>query len=174
MLLYSEHVRYVEQLRRYERELGRERMLVLIYEDFRSDNAATVREVLRFLGVDETVALDPVEANPTVTVRSRRLDDLLHALSIGERGPARTVKASVKAFVPGGARRRALRAIRRRAVYAAPPLPDEEVMLGLRRRFAPEVAALSEYLGRDLVAQWGYGDLPAGEGPPAQGGAVAR
>ena len=29
-------------------------------------------------------------------------------------------------------------------------------MLELRRRFKPEVEATSEYLGRDLVALWGY------------------
>ena len=29
-------------------------------------------------------------------------------------------------------------------------------MLELRRRFKPEVVALSEYLGRDLVSLWGY------------------
>ena len=32
-------------------------------------------------------------------------------------------------------------------------------MLELRRRFKPEVVALSEYLGRDLVTLWGYDDL---------------
>jgi hypothetical protein len=29
-------------------------------------------------------------------------------------------------------------------------------MTELRRRFKPEVVALSEYLGRDLVTLWGY------------------
>ena len=29
-------------------------------------------------------------------------------------------------------------------------------MVELRRRFKPEVAALSEYLDRDLVGLWGY------------------
>ena len=32
-------------------------------------------------------------------------------------------------------------------------------MLELRRRFAPEVVALSEYLDRDLVSLWGYDRL---------------
>src|SRR5579871_465436 len=54
-LLYSEHVRYAEQLRRYHEQFGRDRVLVLVYEDFQSDNEATVRRVQRFLGVDDTV-----------------------------------------------------------------------------------------------------------------------
>jgi hypothetical protein len=32
-------------------------------------------------------------------------------------------------------------------------------MVELRRRFKPEVLALSEYLERDLVALWGYDRL---------------
>ena len=42
----------------------REQVLVLIYDDFRADNEATVREVLRFLGVDDTAA-DRAAARPT-------------------------------------------------------------------------------------------------------------
>jgi hypothetical protein len=41
-------------------------------------------------------------------------------------------------------------------VYREPPPPDEEFMLALRRRFAPEVEALSDHLGRDLISLWGY------------------
>ena len=41
-------------------------------------------------------------------------------------------------------------------VFGAPPPPDAQLMLEPRRRFAPEVVALSEYLGRDLVGLWGY------------------
>ena len=32
-------------------------------------------------------------------------------------------------------------------------------MLEIRRRFAGEVTALSEYLGRDMVKLWGYDEL---------------
>ncbi len=96
-LLYSERVRYVEQLRRYHERFSPERVLVLIYDDFRRENEATVRRVLRFLGVDDTMPIASIEANPTVRVRSQQLDDLVHKISVG-RGPvSRAVKASVKA-----------------------------------------------------------------------------
>jgi hypothetical protein len=39
------------------------------------------------------------------------------------------------------------------------PPTDESFMLELRRRFKPEVVALSEYLSRDLVGLWGYDNL---------------
>jgi hypothetical protein len=156
---YSDRVRYVEQLRRYERALGRERMLVLVYEDFRADNEATVRRVLRFLGVDDAVAIEPLEANPTVRMRSVRLARLLHALRTG-RGPIfAALNPAVRVLAPARLRAWALRTVRRRVLYGDPGAPDERLMSELRRRFAPEVVALSEYLGRDLVSLWGYDRL---------------
>jgi Sulfotransferase family len=158
-LLYSEHVRYVEQLRRYEEVFGSEQMLVLIYDDFRDDNEGTVARVLRFLGLDDSIAVGSVEANPTVRARSQGMNELIHALSVG-RGPvSRALKGAVKALTPQRARRRALRAAKQRVLYAEPDPPDERLMLELRRRYAPEVAALSEHLGRDLVSLWGYDEL---------------
>ncbi len=159
VLAYSEHVRYVEQLRRYERHFGAERMLVLIYDDYRRDNLAAARSVLRFLEVDEGVPLQPAEINPTVGVRSQGLHELVHALTVG-RGPvSRTTKAALKRVMPRRLRRDAVRAAKHRFLYAQPQPPDEQLMAELRVRYKPEVVALSEYLGRDLVREWGYDEL---------------
>jgi hypothetical protein len=46
-----------------------------------------------------------------------------------------------------------------RLVYTDPPAPDDAFELELRRRFRPEVVALSDHLGRDLVTPWGYGRI---------------
>ena len=83
LLLYSEHVRYVEQLRRYHAVFPREQVLVLIYEDFRADNEGTVRRIERFLGVDDTVPVEPVTVNPAAGVRSARLNWLVRSVYIG-------------------------------------------------------------------------------------------
>jgi len=158
-LQYSSHVRYVEQLRRYRDAFGPERVLVLIYDDFRADNAGTVRTVLSFLGVDESRAIEVPDANPTVRARSQRLNQLMHALSVG-RGPvSRGAKETVKTLTPRGLRRQALYAAQRRIVFAEPRPADERLMSELRSRYRPEVLALSEYIGRDLVTLWGYGSV---------------
>jgi len=159
LLQYSQHVRYVEQLRRYRELFGAERMLVLIYEDFRADNDATVREVFRFLDVDETFGVDVVKANPTVLMRSQQLDDVVHAVSVGAGPLSRTAKRALKALAPQPLRRSALRYTQQRVVHGRPRPVDEQLMLELRRRFKPEVEALSEYLGRDMVGVWGYDRL---------------
>ncbi len=158
-LLYSDHVRYTQQLRQYHELFGRDRVLVLIYDDFRQDNERVVRQVLRFLDVDASVQVEPVEANPTVLVRSRRAEDLLEAITVG-RGPiSRAARTLLKTAVPERLRRDALRSLKRSVVDAAPAAPDEAFMIELRRRFKPEVTALSEYLQRDLTTLWGYEDV---------------
>jgi hypothetical protein len=158
-LLYSEHVRYVEQLRRFHAVFEPEQVLVLIYDDFRADNQATVRRVLRFLEVDEHAAIASTEANPTVSARSRALHEAVHTIAVG-RGPvSRSLKAALTALTPRDLRRGALRTLRSRVIYREPPAPDEALMRQLRCRYRGEVVALSEYLGRDLVSLWGYDQL---------------
>jgi hypothetical protein len=158
-IIYSDRVRYVEQLRRYHALFPPDQVLVLIYDDFRDDNQATVRKVLRFLQVDEQAPIQLTQANPTVGVRSPRLNDLKMGLRDG-RGPAlRAVKATGKALTSRGLREALYYPVQRRLVYRTPRAPDEQFMLELRRRFKGEVVALSEYLDRDLVALWGYDEL---------------
>lgn len=157
MLLYSEFPRYVEQLRRYESLFAPKQMLVLIYEDFKRDNEQTIRRILRFLEVDDTVAIEPVTANPTFAVRSLRLERFVRKLQGGPMTkPLRTLITTV---IPAQQRRRVIYPLRRRVIYRAPEPVDERSMLELRRGLRPEVQALSEHLGRDLVALWGYDSL---------------
>jgi hypothetical protein len=161
LLQYADHVRYVEQLERYAERFGEEQMCVLIYDDFRDDNEATVRRVLEFLEVDPDQPFEVVRgANPTIRVRSQTLDDLVHAVSVGRRGPVtRAAGAAVKALAPRGLRRRALGLARRRLVLGDARQVDDEFMTELRRRFRPEVEKLSAYLDRNLVKLWGYDEL---------------
>ncbi len=77
---YADHVRYAEQLRRYHAVFPPEQVLALIYDDFRADNEATVRRVLRFLDVDDGAPIEVLKANPTVRVRSMRLDAAVRKL----------------------------------------------------------------------------------------------
>src|SRR4029077_7566837 len=118
---YSDHVHYVEQLRRYRDAFPPEQVLVLIYDDFRADNQATVRRVLRFLDVDDRAPIETLEANPTVGVRSVRLDGAVRGLSMG-RGPvSRAAKATARLLLPGSVRQ----AFRRRVLHRRPTTSRE-------------------------------------------------
>jgi hypothetical protein len=151
-LLYTEHVRYVEHLRRYDALFPPEQMMVLVYDDFRRDNSGTLRRILRFLEVDDDAPPAVVDANPTVRVRSRHLNRLVFR----EEALLWRVFTRVGKIVMPARAREGLRRFHRRFAYGAPPPPDERLMADLRRRFKPEVVALGEYLGRDLVTLWGY------------------
>jgi hypothetical protein len=153
-LLYSRHVRYVEQLRRFHAEFPPERVLVLVYDDYRDDNEATVRKVQRFLEIDDTLPVAPVQSMQTVsTVRFTSLHPISRRLRLARHRPevAGPIARSVHALSS-----KRLRVLWRRAVYTDAAAPDEQLTRELRRRFAPEVQALSEYLDRDLVSLWGY------------------
>ena len=155
VLFYSDRVRYVEQLRRFHSVFPAERVLVLIYDDFRSDNDGTVRSVQRFLGIEEIGATQVSEANPSVR-RRVRMDEMVHDAFFGG-GPAiRAVRRAAKLLTPERARRQAFQTVREKLVFGAPEALEETFMLDLRHRFKGEVEALSEYLDRDLVALWGY------------------
>ena len=156
---YSDHVHYVEQLRRFQDVFGAEQMLVLIYDDFRADNRATLDTVLRFLHVDAAVTVEAIEANPSVHVRSPRLQRLVGTVYSGQGPVLGALKAAAKAVTPEGVRQGALQSLRRRLVYTSPSPPDAEFERVLRSRFKPQVVELSDFLERDLVTEWGYRDL---------------
>jgi hypothetical protein len=149
LLQYSDHVRYVEQLRRYEDRFGAGRVLVLVFDDLWGDTQAAIRRVLRFLEVDDEYPINRVNTNITKrAVRSPKLKNLLESIAAW-RGPPRAARIEPLA-------RNAARLIRHRFVFGEQPTLDEGFAMELRRRFKGEVVALSDYLGRDLVTLWGY------------------
>jgi Sulfotransferase family len=152
-LLYSDHVRYTEQLRRYHAHFPPEKVLVLIYDDFRNDNAGTVRRVLDFLEVQDIPPIEPVRTRPLPAIRSLTLHQLGRAVTLVRRGRGKGPRT------PGSGRHSRLSSLWKRAVYKPALSPDESFMIELRRRFKGEVLALGEYMDRDLVSLWGYDRL---------------
>jgi hypothetical protein len=147
-LLYMDHVKYVEQLSRYEAVFPPEQILTLIYEDFRADNEAVVRQILRFLGLDDALELKPIKTPPVPAVRSPLAQQLvwLSANLAYRRGK-------------GDAVGRPTKILRRLAYRDRQPPPDEQLTRELRARVKGEVVALGEHLGLDLVSRWGYGEV---------------
>ena len=161
VLQYSELVRFVEQLRRYHAVFAPENVMVLIYDDFRADNEGTVRKVLRFLDVEDSLPVPTVELESLHHPRYVWLDQAMRASSMARRTRvARPLVRTANALTPRRLQEsNMLGDAWRRVRYADPPSPDEQFMLELRRRFKPEVQAVSEYLDRDLVSLWGYDRL---------------
>jgi hypothetical protein len=155
--IWADRVSYVQQLRRFHAVFPADQVKVIIYDDFKTDNAGVVQDVLAFLGVDTTIPIAPLDENPnpTVRVRSLRLYRLVRALTVGDGVATATARQTIKALTSSRLRRRVLQ-IQRRAQLTSPGPPDEELIRHLQHRFKHEVVALGDYLGRDLVKLWGY------------------
>ncbi len=153
---YVPRARYVDQLERYRAVFPPDQTHVVIYDDYRRSNGDSMRGVFRFLGVDEAVEVAPRELNTAADVRSRTAEAAWQRLVFG-RGPVGAVGRAAKGATPRAVRE-LIRATYRRANLTSPPPVDEALMASLRAEFAPEVEKVSDYLGRDLAALWGYRD----------------
>ena len=124
-LLYSDHVRYVEQLRRYRDAFGARADAGADLRRLPHDNEATVRQVLRFLDVEDDVEPHVREANPTVRAALAAARRARCARSRSGGGPvARAVKSAIEGAAappraPGGARAR----LAARSSTPSPPRP---------------------------------------------------
>ena len=146
----------MEQLRRFQACFSPEQMLVLIYDDFREDNQETVRRVLRFLAVEDSLEVQSRDANPPSAYARRSCTDWCAppVSGRGTCGKGREVldqgHHSATAAPRGDGSRQPAGPLRR----SGPA--DAQLVHELRLRFAGEVLALSEHLERDLTALWGY------------------
>ncbi len=151
-LRYSRMVQYAPQLKRYFDVFGRDRVHVVINDDFRVDAREVFRQACRYLGVreefpgfDEVFAPNQRARNSNRTVHSRAVQDfLIHP----ER--QQVLEGVRPSRVPGW--RLTLRALRRVNIrYVERSSMPPELEGELKQRFLPHVEELSELLDRDLT-----------------------
>lgn len=157
----SDRIRYDEHYDRFADRFPRDQILPLIYDDFRADNSGTVRRVYEFLGVDPEFAPELADHNTGgQALRSRRMAGLLRAATHG------TAVRPLRRALPRRLRRQAIDVAYSRVAFEPAAEVDPALAETIRTRAFPHVAALSDRLGRDLVAEWGYSRAPAGAGVP--------
>jgi Sulfotransferase family len=145
-LFYRDVGKYGEQLERYFDTFGRDRVHVVIFDDFTADPAAAYRGVVEFLGLDRSFEPDFKVVNEAATRRSPRLQRMLLAPPV--------VRVA-RAVIPVGLRPRVGRAWDRLTTRKErrPPL-DPQVASALRDDLLPDVQRLSGLLGRDMTKVW--------------------
>ncbi len=161
-LLYSDHVRYTDQLRRFHAHFPADQMLVLIYDDYRADNRGTLQRVMRFLDLGELEGEPATVETPTLPgLRNLTLHQVERAVKLARRNPGSRSPAlrAINTVLPPTLHSRRFEQAWKKVVYKPPPPPDEDLMNELRGRFRGEVERLSDYLGRDLVTLWAYDRL---------------
>ena len=145
-LLYRDSAHFAEQVERYFDALGRDRVLVIIYDDFRDDTLGSYQRVLEFLGVDPSFVPRMAVVNPSKQPRSRLLTRLIAS-------PPGWVRGVAGAVLPARQRKRLFRRALALNSRTAPRSPmDPELRARLKAEFAPEVRRLGELIGRDLSA----------------------
>lgn len=147
-LQYREVVRYTEQVRRYFDVFGRERVQVLLFDDFAADPGAACRQTLGFLGVDPAaLKTDFTVVNSAKTVKSPALRWLMREPVL--RVTALKMRPALPWVFAGLQRLESrLQKMNNQEKKPAPMAP--EVRERLRREFEPEIERLAQLLGRDL------------------------
>ena len=163
MLLYgSDRLRYEEHYDRFAALFPPDQILAMTYDDFRGDNAGTVRRVFEFLGVDPD--FEPALGDHNTggsKVRSRRAQSLIRRAT-----HSKGVGAKARSLMPARMRKRVVRAAYGRfALEEARPL-DPELEMELRERALPHVAELGRRMERSLLDEWGYTSAPSAAPKP--------
>jgi hypothetical protein len=149
---YREAALFSEPLRRWFEALGRERVHVVVFDDFASDPQAALRNVLTFLELDA----DYQPASFASRNASHRQRGWVRTIVDSRAGNWLTHDALAAVIGPNRRARLALRfrhsRVNRRVVQRQPM--DPALRAKLADEFRPDVARLSEMLGRDLVSLW--------------------
>lgn len=143
-LFYREVARYADQVKRYLDTFGKEHVQIILYDDFKADPAEVCQHVFSFLNVHAPFPVETSVINASKRIRNRRLANLLD--------PPPTIVSKVgRMFTSAERRRQIYQGVRELNTEHAPrkPLPAS-LRRQLQEDFAPDVARLSEMLGRDL------------------------
>jgi hypothetical protein len=142
LIAYSRYHYQIEQFLPY---FPPERWLVLVFEEFVAEPAAAQRKIYEFLGIDPNFVSPDLSAKNVTATKVRRPGWLRVALKL-----------------PGAQQvgRWALpESLRRRLKKTGKKMPKPEVPASLWNRcldeLLPDVKALSDFTGRDLVDLWG-------------------
>ena len=145
LLQYQKIALFSDQILRYKQAFGTEQVLILLYDDFSRDLKNTYKQTLRFLGVDDVHQPDFQVVNANRTIRSRAVWRVASF-----RPPI--MRRVIRAVLPDSYRMRLHGMIARVNTVERPRLPmKSDTLAYLQQLFTPEVARLSELLGRDLM-----------------------
>ncbi len=151
-LYYSEIARYAEQLQRYLDRFDRDRIHVVLFDDFKRDTARVFEGVLRFLEVDPAYRPQFIVQNPNRSRRSMLLHNLLYHAPAG-------VISGAKLLVPPPLRKPLWRFLARaNTVYRRRPPVTAEQKQRLMEYYRDDVLRLAELLDRDLESLWLEGE----------------
>jgi hypothetical protein len=142
---YRDAARYAQQVRRYFEVFGREKVHVIIFDDFKKDTPRSFRETCEFLGVNTQFHPEFNIVNPRKTVHSATLRNFLRYPPPSVRWVLRSLGLRPVEWGFKGW-------LKRLNTKVEPPSDiNPALRQALQVEFLPEVEQLSELLDRDLT-----------------------
>lgn len=145
-LFYRDAVRFVNQVDRYLKTFGADRVKIILYNDFVADTAGVYADLLRFLAVDDTFRPEFVRVNQSKLPRNRGVQSLL----VRPPGPLARLVPVLRRFEFAHRLRAGILSLNSRP--EARPQMSSELHERLTNELAPEVHALGRLIDRDLSA----------------------
>jgi hypothetical protein len=144
ILHYREIVSYAAQVSTYFEVFGRDRVHVILFDDFKTDTAGVYEKVLGFLGVDSSFETSFEVVNPNAVVRSQNLMRLV-------RYPPEWMRGLLSAILPHPRLARARGGLIRLLEKQAPRQPvAARLRRALEAELRPDIERLGQLLDRDL------------------------
>ena len=148
-LYYREAIKYTEQVQRYLDVFGWDKVLIIIFDDFKNDTTQVYQEACEFLGVDPQFEPEIRPINPNKIARNKTFRNFLT-------NPSPVTRVLARILMPLAMRRTfAGTLMRLNTEYKPRPAMPLQLRHRLQAEFAPEVEQLSKLLGRDLT-HWCY------------------
>lgn len=97
-MLYRETVRYSQQVKRYFELFGEENVKVTIFDEYIKNKSSTLRDILKFLDVDEDFEIKHLNTNAGRKYRSRTIHSAVMTNKFGVRGVLRNIPGSAKIY----------------------------------------------------------------------------
>ena len=153
-LYYSQRVQYFQQVKRYYDVFPSNQIKVVIFEDFKSENERIYREILEFLGVDPRFTPEYEAVNINKEVKFQAINNLVNNPFI-KNISKNLFSQEFNEFIRDNI-------VEKFLWHQAPKATmPEEIETKLRQQYQPQVVQISELLGIDLVAKWGYDTVNA-------------
>ncbi|MGV2827893.1 sulfotransferase family protein [Myxosarcina sp. GI1(2024)] len=148
-LYYSDRVKYYEQIKRYYNLFEQSQIKVVLFEDFRANNQQVYREILDFLGVDNTFVPQYEAVNVNKEVRFQTLNNLVNNPVL--KNISKTlISQEFNEFIRD-------KIVERFLWHQSPKeVMPAEIKTKLMECYHSEVVRVAELIGVDLEAKWGY------------------
>lgn len=142
---YREIAKYTHQVKRYFELFGRDRVHVIIFDDFKQNTAIVYQHVTQFLACGEEYEPDFKVINANKTIRNKGLQSFL-------RHPPKGIRLLTDMLIPVPVRRIVRQTLQRyNTQTGARRALDDDLRNQLQQEFKSEIEHLSQLLGRDLT-----------------------